>query len=176
MAAAILSSAIRFLSISTQAIRVGTSISKTPVLAKAGGVMNDMPATGCPQKYLLVDDHAGFRHTVRDFLPGDRVEVIECGDGAQAVEMFSRLQPDWTLMDIEMPGMDGLQAARSIRFQHSKARIIILTQHDSPELREQARAAGAIAYVLKDRLKDLPGIISSLLQDPAPNPNPDSTP
>jgi DNA-binding NarL/FixJ family response regulator len=144
-------------------------------LAEAGGVKNDMPVTGRPQKYLLVDDHAGFRHTVRDFLPGDRVEVIECGNGAEAVAGYARYQPDWTLMDIQMPGMDGLEATRAIRAQHPKARIIVLTQHDSPELREQARNASAMAYVVKDRLKDLPGILSSLLQDPAPNPNPGSS-
>ena len=52
-------------------------------------------------------------------------------------------------MDIQMPGMDGLKATRVIRSQPPKARIIILTQHDSPDLRQAARDAGAIAYVLK---------------------------
>ena len=124
-----------------------------------------LPSISGPQKYLLVDDHAGFRQTVRDFLPGSPVELIECGDGSAAVDLFASHQPDWTLMDIEMPEMDGLEATRSIRSQSPKARIIVLTQHDSPELREQARAAGATAYVVKDRLKDLPVIIASLLPD-----------
>ena len=124
--------------------------------------MNDTPAVGGPQKYLLVDDHAAFRRTIRDFLPGDPIEVIECADSAEAVTAFSRHQPDWTLMDIEMPGVDGLQLTRFIRSRFPEARIIILTQHDSPELREEARAAGASHYVLKDHLKDLPGVIASL--------------
>lgn len=128
---------------------------------------------GDPQKFLLVDDHAAFRQTVRDFIPGNRVEVIECGSGAEAVDAYGRHKPDWTLMDIQMPGMDGLKATRSIRGAHPKARIIILSQHDSAELRQEARQAGALAYVLKDRLKDLPGIISSILRN-SPNSDPDS--
>lgn len=133
----------------------------------------ELPTAGSGQKYLLVDDHAAFRQTVKNFLPGDACEVIECSDGAEAVGLYAKLQPSWMLLDIEMPGMDGFKATRMIRAHFPKARILILTQHDSPALREEARKAGAIAYVLKDRLKDLPGIISSLLLDPSPNPNPD---
>ena len=133
--------------------------------------MNHSPPVDRPQKYLLVDDHAAFRQTVRDFLPGTPVEVFECGDGGKALEAYAEYQPDWTLMDLQMAGKDGISVTRSICLRHPGARIIILTQHDSPELREQARAAGAVAYVLKDRLKDLPAVISSLSQDPSSNPN-----
>ena len=127
------------------------------------------------QKYLLVDDHAAFRQTVKDFLPGDCIEVIECSDGNEAIEAYSRHQPDWTIMDIEMVGMDGLKATNSIHSQYPKARVIVLSQYDSTDLRDAAREAGAIAYVRKDKLKDLPGIISSLLQDSPTNPNPGSS-
>jgi len=137
-------------------------------------VINDTRSARGPQKYLLVDDHAGFRQTVRDFLPGGTLEVIECADGAGAVQAYAAHAPDWVLMDVAMPGLDGLQVTRAIRSQFPKARILIVTQHDSPEMREEARAAGALAYVLKDRLSDLPVVISSLLPDPSPNSNPDS--
>ena len=133
------------------------------------------PNIGGPQKFLIVDDHAAFRRTVMEFLPGNRLELIECSSGAEAVVAYNKHKPDWTLMDIQMPGLDGFAATRSIRSQHPKARVIILSQYDSVDLREAAREAGAIAYVRKDRLKDLPGIISSLLQDPPPNPNPGSS-
>jgi len=129
---------------------------------------------GRSQKYLVVDDHVAFRQTVKDFLPGNPVEVIECDDGVEAVATYPGLQPDWTLMDIQMPGMDGLKATRIICSENPKARVVILSQHDSPELRAAAREAGAIAYVQKDRLKDLPAVISSFLQDFPRNPNPGS--
>ena len=129
----------------------------------------------CPQKFLVVDDHAAFRQTVKDFLPGTRAEVIECGNGAEAVEVYARHRPDWTLMDIQVPGLDGLKATNSIRSTDPTARVIILSEHDSAELREAAHEAGAIAYVPKDRLKDLAGIISSPLPDSPPNPNPGSS-
>ena len=68
-----------------------------------------MRSVSGPPKYLVVDDHAAFRQTVKDFLPGKQVEVIECDDGAEVVA-YDKHKPDWTVMDIQMPGMDGLKA------------------------------------------------------------------
>lgn len=144
---------------------------RLPFSAHAGGVTQAASKTKSPQKYLLVDDHAAFRQTVRGFLPGMWVEVIECDNAAEAVAACARHRPDWTLMDIQLPGTDGLAATRSICSQNPKARVIILSQHDSTELREAAHEAGAIAYVRKDELKDLPGIITSLLPNHTSNSN-----
>ncbi len=112
------------------------------------------------RSFLLVDDHAGFRRTVRDFLPDDAGEVIESANGAEAVEAYAAHQPDWTLMDIEMPGMDGLAATRAIRAEHPEARIIIVTSYDSPDCRTEAKEAGAAAFVPKDELASLIGLLS----------------
>ena len=118
-----------------------------------------IPAT---QTFLLVDDHAGFRRTVRDFLPGD-AEVVECGDGCDALKAYEDHHPDWTLMDIDMPGMDGLSATRAILAAHPQARIVIVTSHDTPDCREEATDAGAAAFVSKD---DLPLLASLLAANP----------
>lgn len=138
--------------------------------------MTDCGAKGSASvTYLVVDDHAAFRRALRSHLPGDTVKIVECANGREAIGAFEHHHPNWTLMDIEMPGMDGFAATRTIRASFPKARIIILTQHDSPELREEARAAGAVAYVLKDRLQDLPGVISPTLPDAPSNPKPGSS-
>ena len=115
-----------------------------------------LPAT---QTFLLVDDHAGFRRTVRDFLPGD-AEVVECGDGCDALRAYENHHPDWTLMDIDMPGMDGLTATRAIRAAHPQARIVIVTSHNTPDFRDEATQAGAAAFVSKDDLSGLHSLIS----------------
>ena len=114
-----------------------------------------LPAT---QTFLVVDDHAGFRRTVRDFLPGN-AEVIECGDGGAAVQAYEDHRPDWTLMDIDMPGMDGLSATRAIRAAHPQARIVIVTSHNTPDFRAEADEAGAAAFLRKD---DLCGLVELL--------------
>jgi CheY-like chemotaxis protein len=117
-------------------------------------------------KCLVVDDHAGFRKVVRDFLPREVVEVMECADGSEAVAAYAANQPDWTLMDIEMPGLDGLRATRAIRERFPDARIIILTHHDLPELREQALEAGACAFLSKDNLWQINATLEALSAKP----------
>lgn len=114
------------------------------------------PITG--RTILVVDDHARFRRTVRDFLPDD-AKVIECGDGLQAVRAYEANRPDWTLMDIDMPEMDGLTATRAIRAAHPQARIVIVTSHNTPDFRAEAEEAGAAGFFSKD---DLP-LLASLL-------------
>jgi len=117
-------------------------------------------------KCLLVDDHAGFRKTVRDFLPREVGEVVECVDGAEALAAYAANRPDWTFMDLAMPGLDGLSATRVIRERFPTARIIILSNHDVPEMREQALAAGACAFVSKDNLWEINRTLETLSAKP----------
>jgi DNA-binding NarL/FixJ family response regulator len=83
----------------------------------------------------------------------ERIEVVgHAEDGAAAVELAKSLQPDVTLMDIAMPGMDGFEATRQIREWKADACILMLTGSNSRTDVDRARKAGAAGYVTKDRI------------------------
>ena len=102
-------------------------------------------------RVLLADDHAVLRAGIRALLDMQPdIEVIgEAGDGRQAVERVRELGPDIILMDIGMPGLDGLAATRQIKENHPRTRILILTQHENKEYVLPALKIGASGYVLK---------------------------
>jgi len=106
-------------------------------------------------KILIVDDDQRIRQMVKTILAGDEVIICECSNGAEAYACYAVHQPDWVLMDITLPGMDGLAATRRIRADHPEARILIVTSHESQAMREAASEAGACGYVLKENLLDL---------------------
>lgn len=89
-------------------------------------------------------------------------EVFECSRGDQAVAAVAAHQPDLVLMDIEMPGLDGIAATRAIRSRFPEVRVAIVTQHDESDLRESAERAGAFAYVLKDDLFAVRALLAAL--------------
>ncbi|TXR57222.1 response regulator transcription factor [Quadrisphaera setariae] len=106
-------------------------------------------------RVLLVDDQAlvrlGFRMLLEATGAEDGVEVVgEAGDGATAVRMVSALQPDVVLMDVRMPGVDGIEATRRIVESGSAARVLVLTTFDLDELAFAALRAGASGFLLKD--------------------------
>ncbi len=102
-------------------------------------------------RVLVVDDHAILRDGIRSLLESqeDIVVVGEAGDGSEALEYVGKLLPDVVLMDISMPKVSGLDAARLIKERYPRVRVIILTQHDNREYIAPALAAGASGYVLK---------------------------
>jgi len=105
---------------------------------------------------LLVDDHTIFRAGVRVLLemqPDFKV-VGEAEDGAIALTLVRQLQPDVVLMDIAMPGVDGLSAARQIKELTPSTKIILLTQHENREYIQPALKIGAEGYVLKRAAAD----------------------
>jgi DNA-binding NarL/FixJ family response regulator len=103
-------------------------------------------------RVLLVDDHPVVRDGLRGYLEKCAgIEVLgEAGGGIQAVEFARRHSPDVVLMDLSMPGMNGLEAARQIRYAAPAARVIILTMQEDREYLREARRVGAHGYVLKD--------------------------
>jgi len=110
-------------------------------------------------KVMIVDDHAGVRNLIRQLLaaPGD--SFVECATGEDAVQMTGDFRPDYVTMDVRLPDLSGLEAARAIRVTHPPSRLIIVTSYDQPFLRQTASELGAIAYVLKDNLAELPSVL-----------------
>lgn len=104
-----------------------------------------------PLKILLVDDHQVTRLGVRFMLESLQVTVIgEAGNGAEAIELFASCKPDVVLMDVDMPEMDGIEAAASIKSKSAKAKIIMMTSSKDESHIFAALAAGASGYCTKD--------------------------
>ncbi|QFZ18832.1 response regulator [Saccharothrix syringae] len=102
-------------------------------------------------RVLLADDHALVRRGVRLILDGepDLTVVAEAGDGAEAVEKARSERPDLAILDIAMPRLTGLQAARELSRLQPDLRILILTMYDNEQYFFEALKAGASGYVLK---------------------------
>jgi len=118
-------------------------------------------------RVVVVDDQDPWRRMMCRMLQYNRgLQVIgQAADGAEAVEIVGRLCPDLILLDIQMPGMSGLEAAEQIIRADASAKIIILTSDGSGELVAAAFAAGAIGYVLKtDAGRELDSAVEAALQ------------
>jgi DNA-binding NarL/FixJ family response regulator len=107
-------------------------------------------------KVLIVDDHPILREGVAAVLGcEDDMQIVgEAASGMEALELFRALDPDVTLMDLQMPGMNGVETIRAVRKEKSEARIIVLTTYSGDILASKALKAGASGYLLKSSLKD----------------------
>jgi DNA-binding NarL/FixJ family response regulator len=118
-------------------------------------------------RIVLADDHEFVRRGVRSLLesePGWKV-VGEVADGHDAVEMARELKPDILVLDIGMPRLNGLEAARRIRKVSPDTKVLILSMHDSENLAKAVVQAGALGYVTKsDTARDLVLAIHALLR------------
>ncbi len=105
-----------------------------------------------PIRVLLVDDHAVVRAGLQYFLANtdDIVVVGEAGDGGQALALVNELQPDVVLMDLMMPGVDGITATAQVHQAHPHVRVLTLTSFVEGPLVQQALQVGACGYLLKD--------------------------
>jgi two-component system NarL family response regulator len=103
-------------------------------------------------RVLLADDHAIVRNGVSQILTEQPdIEVVaQAADGATAVALHRRVQPDVSLVDLRMPTLDGVQVVEQIRREHPDAVLVVLTTFDADDDVERALLAGAKAYLMKD--------------------------
>lgn len=108
-----------------------------------------------PVRVLLADDHTLLREGLRRSLETSNVTVVgEASDGAMAVQLAHELKPDVVLMDVSMPGIDGVEATRTIRSQLPEVDVVILTMHADHSVIDAAFRAGAAGYLVKDCTTD----------------------
>ena len=118
-----------------------------------------------PVRLLVADDHEIVRKGLRSLLeaqPGWLV-AAEASDGREAVEKARTMKPDVTVLDISMPSLNGLEAARQMIKNDARAKILILTMHESDPLIREVLDAGARGYVLKsDASRDLVSAVNAI--------------
>lgn len=99
---------------------------------------------------LLAEDHTLVRSGVRALLEGAGMTILgEAGDGLEAVKMTARLRPDVAVLDVAMPKLNGIEAARRIRTEHPDTRVVMLSMHQDRRYIFEALKAGAGGYLLK---------------------------
>ena len=105
-------------------------------------------------RILLADDHAIMRDGIRALVDlHDDIEIVgEASEGRETIDKVQELEPDIVVMDIAMPGMDGLEATRRIKNKHPKVKVLVLTQYNNREYILSAIKAGAAGYVPKRAL------------------------
>ena len=124
-----------------------------------------------PIRVLCVDDHRIVRDGIRLIIDSepDMKVVALAASGEEAIALHKRHSPDVVLMDLQLPGIDGVEAIHAIRQHDTTARFIVLTMYTGNEDIHRALAAGAATYLLKDTLADdLPRIIREVFQGGRP--------
>jgi CheY-like chemotaxis protein len=121
-------------------------------------------------RLLIVEDNARMRHLIRSVVANLAEDVYECSDGSEALGAYSEHLPDWVLMDIVLPNLDGIAATKQIKTVFPQAQIVMVTEYDDVKIREAAQTAGVCGYVLKENLLEVRRILE------APNRNNDQEP
>ena len=117
-------------------------------------------------RVLLADDHPAILQKVASLLASTCEIVGKVADGRSLLEAEAHLHPDLLIVDISMPVLNGIEAARQLRSSGARTRIIFLTVHEDPDFVQVALAAGGCGYVVKSRLAtDLISAVQSAMAD-----------
>ena len=110
-----------------------------------------LPGRSDAARLVIADDHDLVRAGLRSLFAGEQgLEIVgEAADGHRAVELCRRLEPDLLLIDVRMPGLDGLAATRAVKDAHPETGVIIVTMHESADYLVEAARAGVAGYILK---------------------------
>jgi DNA-binding NarL/FixJ family response regulator len=103
-------------------------------------------------KLLIVDDNTVMRKSIRSIVSDATDSVFECANGSLALTVYAEELPDFVLMDINMPEVNGIKATANLKKIFPEARVLIVTNYSEREFREKAKEAGADKYFLKDSL------------------------
>lgn len=117
-------------------------------------------------KVMIVEDNRKMRQVIKEIILKRLREVdivYECGCETAAIAEYQRLHPEWVLMDIKLESGDGISASQQILATDPTAQIVILTNYDEPYYRDAARQVGVKAFVMKEDLHELPGILRNML-------------
>ena len=106
-----------------------------------------MSSAGKPRLVLVVDDDDMIRRLVRAVLEADEFEVAEARDGETALRLATQTRPSVVVLDVMMPGLDGVEVCR--RLDHDQVKVVVLTARDDPRLEDECKVAGADAFLTK---------------------------
>ena len=103
-------------------------------------------------KLLIADDHPIFRKGLKDILEGSfsDIEIIECKNGREALDAIKKLKPSISILDINMPELNGIEVSNIVTKEKLGTRIVILTMYRDREMVKKAMDSGAFSYILKD--------------------------
>lgn len=109
---------------------------------------------------LIVENSVPMRRVIRSFVKNVDTDICECANAAEALRLYADAPPDWVLLNLEIKDTNPIADILDIKQHWKRAKVVALTVYDELDLREAACAAGACAYVLKEDLSPLRGLVN----------------